>query len=116
MSVYEKGLLTILACNLLLALIAIPLVLRKVRRNVVYGFRTRFTLSDDAVWYEANAHFGWRLLVASIVSAVAIVILFRADLAPTAFLKASIAVLIAPLSVAVLATARFVRSLKSGSR
>lgn len=113
MSVYEKGLVTILACNLLFALIAIPLILRKVRRNAVYGFRTRSTLSDDAVWYAANAHFGWGLFLASIVSAAAILIVSRAGLAPAAFLKASIAVLVAPLFVAILATVRFVRSFES---
>jgi hypothetical protein len=113
MSVYEKSLLTFLGCDLLLAMIAIPLMLRKVRRNVVYGFRTRLTLSDDAVWYEANAHFGWRLFLASLASAAAIVNLFRSDLAPAAFLAASIAALVAPLFIAILATARVVRSLGS---
>jgi hypothetical protein len=46
-------------------LISIPLILRKVPRNVVYGFRTRATLGDDLVWYEANAYFGRRLVVSA---------------------------------------------------
>jgi SdpI/YfhL protein family len=55
----------------LLVFIAIPLAPRMVSRDVVYGFRTRATLSDDAIWYEANAHFGRYLLVASLCGALA---------------------------------------------
>jgi hypothetical protein len=71
-----KGLITVLAVNALLVIISIPLILRKVRRNVVYGFRTSATLSDDFVWYEANAYFGRRLVALSTVAAVAVLILY----------------------------------------
>lgn len=43
---YEKGLITMLGCGLLLAVLAVPLVLRRVPRNIVYGFRTRATLTS----------------------------------------------------------------------
>ena len=112
MSVFEKGLITVLGCSLLLVLIAIPLILRRVPRNIVYGFRTRATLSSDFVWYEANAHFGRGLIIGSIISAIGAVILYVTQcLSPGFFLKASIAALVAPPLVAVLATARFIRSL-----
>jgi hypothetical protein len=115
MSIFEKGLITILAVDGVLALIAIPLVLRKVPRNVAYGYRTRKTLSDDFIWYEANAHFGRGLLVACLVSAVAIIALYRAaPMSPTSFLQASIGVLVVPSLVAAFATARFIRSLTAG--
>jgi uncharacterized membrane protein len=117
MSVFEKGLITILGCALLFALLAVPLILRRIPRNPVYGFRTGSTLRDESVWYEANAHFGRGLLVAAIVSAVATLILyFAGGLAPALFLKASIVALVAPLFVAILATSRFVRSLILSSR
>ncbi len=114
MSIYDKGVVTILACDVLLAVIAIPLMLRKVPRNFVYGFRTPATLSSDQIWYEANAHFGSRLVLASAVSAIAILALWRAGLAPRAFLNASIAALVIPGFVATVATFRFVGSLKRG--
>jgi hypothetical protein len=53
-----KALVTILICNAIFVMIAIPLILRKVPRNIIYGFRTRATLSGDFIWYEANAYFG----------------------------------------------------------
>lgn len=113
MSVFDKGLITILGCALLLALLAIPLILRKVPRNVLYGYRTRATLSDDSVWYAANAHFGRGLLAASIATAAAILILYRAGVAPAFFLKASLAALVGPLIVAIVATSRFIRALEA---
>jgi uncharacterized membrane protein len=115
MNVFEKGLVTILAVDVVLALVAIPLVLRKVPRNVAYGYRTRKTLSDDFIWYEANAHFGRGLVVASVLSGVAVVILARsADLSPQSFLMATVAALALPSLVAILATARYIQKLKSG--
>lgn len=116
MSVFEKGVVTILGCALLLAALAIPLVLRKVPRNVIYGFRTRSTLGDDATWYAANAHFGRGLLIASLFTAVGIAILYQISLDPAVFLRVSVGVLVAPLAVAILSTSRFVRSLKGGER
>jgi hypothetical protein len=117
MSVFEKGLFTILGCALLFALLGVPLILRRIPRNVVYGFRTRSTLNDDRVWYEANAHFGRGLLIAGITTAMAILVLYRMDgLAPAVFLKVSIVALVAPLVVAIFATSRFVRSLTLNGR
>jgi uncharacterized membrane protein len=112
MSVYEKGLITILGCILLFVLLAIPLILRKVPRNVVYGYRTRATLSNDYVWYEANAHFGRGFLIANVIAAIAVLVLYRTQyLSPAFFLKASIVALVAPVLVAVFATSRFIRTL-----
>lgn len=100
MSVFEKGLITILGCTL-----------------IAYGFRTRATISDDFVWYEANAHFGRGLLIASVISAVAVLLLYLSQgISPGFFLKASIVALVAPPLVAVFATSRFIRSLTRGGR
>jgi uncharacterized membrane protein len=105
-----KGLVTILACDLLFAIIAIPLILRKVPRNVVYGFRTRATLENDFVWYEANAYFGRGFLLSSFVSALLIVFLYFSDLlSPQDFLIASIVVLVVPSMVTVLLTFRYIK-------
>lgn len=112
MSVYEKGLITILACSALFAVVSLPLVFRKVPRNVLYGYRTRATLGSDFVWYEANAYFGWRFLIASAVTCIAAVVLYRSGaLEPGTYLKVSVALLVAPGLVAALLTSRYVRSL-----
>ena len=114
MTVFEKGTITVLAVCAVFVAIAIPLVLRKVPRNVVYGYRTHATLSDDRIWYEANAHFGRGMIVASVVSALLIVVLYRMQtLSPQAFMTDSIAVLVMPIVVATIATARYIRKLRA---
>ena len=40
--------------GLVLIGIGIPLVMRKVPPNLFYGCRTRKTLSEPKIWYEAN--------------------------------------------------------------
>ncbi len=47
---------------LLLIGVSVPLVLRKVRPNRWYGFRTPATLKDERLWYEVNARTGMDML------------------------------------------------------
>jgi hypothetical protein len=53
---------------MVLAAVSIPMILRKVPPNPIYGFRTRLTLSKPAIWYPANAFYGRTLLVAAAFS------------------------------------------------
>jgi uncharacterized membrane protein len=113
--VFFKGLVTVLAVNALLVLISVPLILRKVPRNVVYGFRTRRTLTDDFVWYEVNAFFGRRLVAFAVVSAVAVFMLYSTDGGSEhLFFAATLVALAVPSLIATLQTLRFTRSLKPG--
>jgi uncharacterized membrane protein len=52
---------------LLFLIVSIPLALDLVPRNRFYGFRTRKTLSDDAIWYAANRFGARALMVSSLV-------------------------------------------------
>ena len=113
MTVYEKGLITILACHALFVAVSVPLALRKVPPNPVYGFRTPFTLSSDDRWYEVNAWFAVRFAALSVVAALGFtgVYLFG-DLAPRTYLNASIAALAAPVAISIVLTSGFIRSLR----
>jgi uncharacterized membrane protein len=44
--------------GILLAGLSVPLVLRRVKPNSLYGFRTPKTLSNQRIWYETNAFAG----------------------------------------------------------
>lgn len=117
MSIFDKGLITILVCSAVFCLLSIPLMLRKVPRNPVYGYRTRATLRDETLWYEANAYFGSTFLVATVVSACIAVALHQwQGLAERTYLGVSVALLAMPVLVAALLTGRFVRALEAGAR
>ena len=51
--------------------VSIPLILKMIPRNRMYGFRVPKTLASDAVWYPANQVSGVALLAAGIVWAAA---------------------------------------------
>lgn len=110
--VYFKGLVTVLILAGLFVLIAIPLVLRKVPPNCVYGFRTPKTLKNDKIWYEANAYFGRAIIFASPLSALAILILyFIVQPTPDLFFKASLFALVVPSGIAVILTLIRIRNM-----
>ncbi len=46
--------------------LSIPLIQRKVGPNIFYGVRTRKTLSDEKLWYEANHRFGKDFLLSGV--------------------------------------------------
>jgi uncharacterized membrane protein len=52
-----------------LAAISLPLALRLIGPNSLYGFRTPATLADRDLWYSANAFAGRALLVAAAFAA-----------------------------------------------
>ena len=111
MSIFDKGFFTVAGCAGLMILAAVPLVLHRVPRNRICGFRNRAALADDAAWYEANAYFGRRLIAASLCSVLAAALLrMLQPFSPSAFLPASVLLLVLPGLFAAVATARHVRS------
>jgi uncharacterized membrane protein len=92
--------------------LAIPLILRKVRPNPWYGFRTRKTLSHGKIWYAANRYAGKALLLAGgviVVAALALHWVFRVaqpQVAPNDPLEFALwlAVLVVPLAACVIAS------------
>ena len=114
MTVYDKSLITVLVCDAVFSLVSIPLILRKIPRNSVYGYRTRTTLSDDRIWYETNAYFGLRFLIGSIVSACLAIIVYECRcISPDMYPLVTIVLLAAPVAIAGLLTTRFVRSISA---
>src|SRR5262249_10443484 len=49
---------------LVIIVVSIPMILGKVPRNSLYGFRTAYTMSSDEAWYRANKISGIALLIA----------------------------------------------------
>ena len=53
--------------GLLVALLAIPLILRRVPPNTLYGVRTKAAFASDVDWYRINAQGGRYLLVSGLL-------------------------------------------------
>jgi uncharacterized membrane protein len=50
-----------------LFILSIPLAIGLIPRNRLYGFRTKRTLADDALWYRANRFAGFGIMIASAI-------------------------------------------------
>jgi uncharacterized membrane protein len=100
------------AIGLLLAGLSIPLIRRRVKPNYFYGFRTPKTLSDERIWYDANAYAGRALFTLGASYAAACILLHFA-LRPNfvAYNIACTVVLLTGLSLALLFCFRHLRSL-----
>lgn len=110
MDIHDKSLITILGVSLLLVALAVPLALRLVPRNAVYGFRTRATMANDELWLSANAYFGQRLIVGTVFGcALAIIMYLLFALPPDLIVPVSVLCLALPSLIVTLATVRFVR-------
>ncbi len=66
----EQSVWLFVGLGLLLAVLAVPLILAKVKPNRWYGFRTAAALSREDVWYAANKRAGWWMLAVGLITAV----------------------------------------------
>ena len=55
-----------------IGVLSIPLILRVVPPNHLYGFRTPSTVANSSLWYRTNSFAGWACLIAAIASGVLI--------------------------------------------
>jgi SdpI/YfhL protein family len=62
--------------GIFLMLLSLPLLLKKIPPNPVYGFRLSPALDDPRIWYETNTHSAKRLMVAGASSVVAAIALY----------------------------------------
>ena len=94
-----------LIADAVIALIAIPLAMRLIPPNPIYGVRTARTLDDPKLWYAANALAGQLLLAAAGISAILIMMYQGTWLRST---WAQLFVFLIPILAAVGATLYFV--------
>jgi uncharacterized membrane protein len=77
--------LLFITSDLLLIGLSIPLIMRRIPPNGLYGFRTPATLKDEALWYDVNAYAGKRLLIAGVASLVVCLVIIALPLSLDAF-------------------------------
>jgi uncharacterized membrane protein len=92
----------------IIAVASVPLMLKLVPPNAVYGFRTRQTLSSPEIWFRANRFAGCALFVSSAITAAIFAV--RPEYASGRDL-AGVAVLVVPLLVALMASFAYVRAI-----
>ena len=98
------------AICVLIAALSVPLILRLVKPNLIYGFRTPLTLSSPEIWYPANAFAGWALLIASLVSSAGFWLVPEGLFGTT---ETALAILIIPMTTAITVTLIYLRRFRT---
>lgn len=96
----------LVASCVLLVIISVPLILRLVPPNGMYGFRVGGSMSTPEIWYQANAFSGWADSIAAMVSATLLMVL-----PATAKRWMLWVIFLAPLAVAVVLSFAYLRTL-----
>ena len=102
------------ALGLLQVGIAVPLALRRVKRNYIYGVRLPKTLSNDAIWYDANEYGGRQLLWSGLASVLLTIIAYfvpELQSSQQTYAYVCVAIYIVPLSVGLSSTLKYVAKL-----
>jgi uncharacterized membrane protein len=108
-------LVVFLTSGSLLTAVSVPLIRGRVPPNPLYGFRTRRTLADPAVWYPANRYAAWRLLwLGATLVVTATGLYFVPGVGFPSYAVACAAVLLGGMAVALVQSFRYVRRLGDG--
>jgi len=90
----------------IVAAASIPLILKMIPPNRLYGLRTQQTLADRELWFRANRLAGWALLLAAGASAAVFVAI--PEYASGRSLM-GLGILVLPLVIAVAASFAYLR-------
>jgi hypothetical protein len=61
--------------GLLLCILSIPMILKKVKPNGLYGFRVKKTLENPDIWYAVNCYSGKWLLATGLITIISTIVL-----------------------------------------
>ena len=102
--------------GLLLAAISVPLLLEKIPRNHIYGFRVKATFKDKKTWFAVNKFAAKRLLATGLgFTAAALGLYFVPGLSVDAYALVCLAVFVVFFGVSIYQSFRFIRRLEKNA-
>ena len=105
------------AAGALLVALAIPLILRKIRPNALYGFRVAPVFDSDDIWYAANRYAGkWLAAAGAAILAAAVGFYFLPGLTVDLYALACLAAFLLVLVPGLIFSLRFARAMARTKR
>ena len=99
--------------GLLLALLSLPLMMRKIKPNPYYGFRVSATLENPEIWYTVNQYFAKRQLAAALIEiASATGLYFWPDITVDTYALSVLGVFVVTFSIAIIQGWRHIKKLE----
>jgi hypothetical protein len=94
--------------GLLLCILSIPMILKKVKPNGLYGFRVKKTLENPDIWYAVNCYSGKWLLATGLITIISTIVLaYVPDLSIDAYALAVLAVFTIAFLFSIVASVRY---------
>jgi hypothetical protein len=98
--------------GLLLSVISIPMILKKIKPNGLYGFRVKKTMENPDIWYAVNSYSGkWLLGTGLVIVAAATGLSFVPNLTIDTYALSVLAVFVFAFAVSIAASVRYMNSL-----
>jgi hypothetical protein len=98
--------------GLLLCALSIPMILKIIKPNGLYGFRVKKTLENPEIWYAVNAYSGkWLLGTGLVIVAAAIGLSFFPMLSIDTYAIGVLAVFVIAFAISIVASVRYMNSL-----
>jgi hypothetical protein len=102
-----------IAGGVLLMGLSIPLILRKIPPNGLYGFRLPATMENTDLWYKVNAYSGLRFLVTGLGTVIGVTILyFIPGLSVDAYAMGSLGIFLAFFLWAIITSVLYLKSIQ----
>ncbi len=105
--------LLFIAAGILEIIIGTPLLFEKIKQNYFYGLRTKKTLNNEKVWYNANKFFGREAIFDGVLLTIVsfFVFIYRYDFGVNFVTIIGIMFLIVPLFISIARSYYFLRNL-----
>lgn len=104
-----------LGISLLIIGLHLPLAMKRIRPNALYGFRVRATMRDERVWYLANAYFARMAIGIGIVTIALATLLRFTTVPPAAYIAICVLVFFGGLILAIILTFRHIGQIGGNS-
>jgi len=98
--------------GILLSVLALPMILGRIKPNGLYGFRLRRTMENPEIWYPVNRYSGFCLLGCGLATfAAAIGLIFLPDIGLDAYALGVAAVMAISFTFGMKLSIRYMKSL-----
>lgn len=98
--------------GVLLSILSIPMIVKIIKPNSLYGFRVKKTMENPDIWYAVNSYSGkWLLGTGLVIVAAAIGLTYVPSITLDAYAFGMLAVFVVAFAISLVASVRYLNSL-----
>ncbi len=98
--------------GLILCIISLPMIMKKIKPNGLYGFRVKKTLENPDIWYAVNCYSGkWLLVTGSVTILAAIGLACLPSLSIDAYALGVLVIFTIAFAISIVASVRYMNML-----